>query len=513
MRGKKKKDVGAVNTLGVNESMEKRQEKSACKEYAYWIIFVVLTGLVIFLSFYRLDVKYVDPWDEARHGVNAYEMLHGGSLIQNTYLRQADYYNLKPPMSMWCIMLAMKVFGDSVFALRFTGAACYVLLTIAVGLFARRYGTWESLFAMAFLSCNTTPFLAHMIRSGDADSLYVLFFTLAMLAMMKAGDDMRYVYACGLCFSLAFLTKSFHAGIIPVIGLLYFLLTGIIKKMKVRHWTGFLLAAFFPILIWIALRMRIDGTAFLKAMWETDVLGRTDGTLQNNIAPFSYYFSYYFGAMSQKTTIYLCALVICMLGAVLFSKKLAWSNRSEYLGYILWFALTFLAFSCVTNKLLWYVYPALIPLLMGAGIVLARLLQSKELITGVKLLLAAAGIFIVCYFVKEEIKVINSQDANEFQTLIYNAAQFSGLTGCQVYVEYDRENANWSQQDVFVAEIAGDYSCINGGLMELNLQSTYQGKKGILFIHDDVYQADPELYDGLKKITQTEVYYAFVVNY
>lgn len=74
----------------------------------YPILLILLIGLIAFLSFYKLDVKYVDPWDEARHGVNAYEMANGGSLIQSTYMRQADYYNLKPPLSMYGIMLGWR---------------------------------------------------------------------------------------------------------------------------------------------------------------------------------------------------------------------------------------------------------------------------------------------------------------------------------------------------------------------------------------------------------------------
>ena len=211
----------------------------------YPILFILLIGLIAFLSFYKLDVKYVDPWDEARHGVNAYEMANGGSLIQSTYMRQADYYNLKPPLSMYGIMLGMAIFGNTVFALRFYAALSYVLLALCVGLFAKRYGKLESLLAVAFLAVNTTAFQAHMIRSGDADSLYVLLFTLAMICMMKIRENGRYSYACAFLFALAFLTKSFHAGLIAVIGGLYLLLTGLFKKIRLKEYILFILVFIF----------------------------------------------------------------------------------------------------------------------------------------------------------------------------------------------------------------------------------------------------------------------------
>lgn len=96
-------------------------------------------------------MKYVDPWDEARHGVNAYEMANGGSLIQSTYMRQADYYNLKPPLSMYGIMLGMAIFGNTVFALRFYAALSYVLLALCVGLLQSVTESWNHYWQWHFL--------------------------------------------------------------------------------------------------------------------------------------------------------------------------------------------------------------------------------------------------------------------------------------------------------------------------------------------------------------------------
>ena len=88
-------------------------------EKAYPVFFVLLTAWIAFLCFYRLGMKYVDPYDEAQHGTNAYEMLRQGKLFVNTYLYEKDYYNLKPPLSMWMLMGSFKLFGNTVFALRF----------------------------------------------------------------------------------------------------------------------------------------------------------------------------------------------------------------------------------------------------------------------------------------------------------------------------------------------------------------------------------------------------------
>lgn len=493
--------------------MEKRMK------IIYPVCFVLLIALIAFLSFYKLDVKYVDPWDEARHGVNAYEMANGGSLFQNTYLRQADYYNLKPPLSMWCIMLGAAIFGEGVFALRFYSALCYVVLAIAAGLFIKKkYGNAESLFATAFLAVNTTAFEAHMIRAGDADSLFVLLFTLAMICMMQIPEKKWNLYLCGLFFSLAFLTKSFHAGIIAVIGGLYLILTGEIKKLSVKNWLLFLASILIPLLLWIVPRAMIDGGAFFQKMWETDVLGRTDGTLHNNIAPFTYYAEYFLGAMSGTVTPYLCAFVICLIGLFLFSKSFAWKNREKYIGWVLWILVPFVGFSLVTNKLLWYMYPVLVPLLLSAGIMCGKILKNRQVLLSLRCLFAGVVVLILLCYTGSVYGTIDAQEPNEFQELVKEVAVSGQYNGCEVFVDYNLNedgsiHSVWSQQDVFVAEAYGDFRCVEEGYMGLMLRSTITGETGIVFVGEDVYEEYGTFYKEKEIAAQSEHYYALLVQY
>lgn len=500
------------------EREQHRRAKAEGKAVWYPILFAALIALIAFLSFYKLDVKYVDPWDEARHGVNAYEMANGGSLFQNTYLRQADYYNLKPPLSMWCIMLFMGIFGNTVFALRFGSALCYVLLAVSAGLFVRRYGKLESLLAVAFLAANTTAFQAHMIRAGDADSLYVLLFTLAMFAMMRIPEHPNNLYVCGVLFALAFLTKSFHAGVIALIGGLYLILTGQIKQIRVKHWILFFLSVTVPILLWAVPRYLIDNMTFFRKMWETDVLGRTDGTLHSNPAPFSYYLSYYFGAASGKVTVYLCAFVLILLAAVVFSHFFAWKNKTAYIGWLLWAVVPLLAFSAVSNKLLWYVYPSLVPVLLAAGIGAARLIKEKRILPFFRVMVAVATAVILVFYVHGIVETINRQGTNDFQMLVRQVAEDDTYDGCQVFVEYALNEDGtvqsvWNQQDVFVAEAYGDYECMQNGLLSVMTRSTYSGKTGILFVGDDVYNASVDVYEAYETIAQNGGYRALLVSY
>lgn len=438
-------------------------------------IFFFMTA---FFCFYKLGVKYVDPWDEARHGVNAYEMLKQKNLFQNTYLYEPDYYNLKPPLSMWCQMLSFLILGASPFSLRFYSGICYLVLAVVSASFVwKRYGRLEAVLSLALLGVNTTPFAAHMIRAGDADSLYVLLFSLAMLFMIQIPDKQSNLYFCGLFFSLAFLTKSYHAGVIVVIGGLFLLFTGELKKMKLKNWLYFLLAIFVPILAWAIPRFAVDGAEFLKQMLLTDVLGRTDGTLKNNIQPFGWYASYYLGTMSGKLTIYLWAVVVIIAGLFVLSvgknKEEFKAYKNDLLAYGLWILIPFVAFSAVSNKLLWYLYPVTIPLLMSMAIVVAKLLKDKRIMMGLKMF--ATVLTMVCIFIygKDVYITVQNQTAvegNDFQNLVKEASQKvraeygedAKITAAVVYGMDENNNLNttWAGQDVFVAEAYGDFICV-----------------------------------------------------
>lgn len=488
------------------------------KERIFQLLCVCLFAWLAFLCFYKLDVKYVDPWDEARHGVNAYEMLKQGSLVKSTYLYQTDYYNLKPPLSMWSIMLSMVLFGKSVWTLRLASVICYLCLALCVVCFARkRYGRLPALFSLALLCANTTPFIAHMVRAGDADSLYVLLFSLAMICMLQIRDDHRKLYLCGFLFALAFLTKSFHAGLIAVIGGLYLLLTGLFKKIRLKEYVLFILSFGAPIGLWVISRLCTDGTAFLKEMWLTDVLGRSQSGFGSNEAGFSYYFSYYLGNMSGKVPVYrivLCLLLVsCLILAVMSfvqkhrTKHGADGNgtknvKDDMIGFSLWILIPALAFSVVRTKLLWYEYPAITALLIAAGIAAGLVCEKKKLPVGIRVALGAVLLVTAGYYSHDLLQTFEQYGkdgymTNDFQLLIEETAngaqkygteieesakkadepeankeiEKTGKQGVTVYVyraltTEDPEkpvDTQWAQQDVYVAEAYGDYICENDG--------------------------------------------------
>ena len=100
------------------------------------MVLLVLT----FICFHNLADAPIYDYDEARHAANAYEMMRDGNLLVNTWGGEADYWNLKPPLSMWLIMVGYAVFGFAPWGVRVPSVVCYILTIVFVVLTARK--TW-----------------------------------------------------------------------------------------------------------------------------------------------------------------------------------------------------------------------------------------------------------------------------------------------------------------------------------------------------------------------------------
>ena len=439
----------------------------------YWIFFLLGTAMVAFLCFRCLGIAQIDSWDEARHGISAYEMMQNGNYLINTFQGQADYWNVKPPLSFLTIAAGFAVFGYNAIGLRFFSALAYLAASVCTGLFARRYSRLAALLVMVFCAANYFPFKAHLVRAGDADSLYLLLFTLAMLAMLKIRERQQWIYVCGLCFSLAFLTKSFHALMIAAIGGLFLLLTGELKKMRLRTWIGFLASALLPVMIWAVLRYQYDGMTFFQNMFEADIVGRTAaGGTEGHGAPFLYYvtsifwnFDYIYGWLS----------LIVLLGiAYLLFRPLRKEGHplplTDQTGILLWLFIPLLGFSLVSTKLMWYVYPCTIPLFLLAAVFLAEFLQAPRipawLLTAFALLILGGS----AYFIRGNyLDNVRGAHSNALQTFIIEQFSRDGqYTGSTVYLDaYDpflyANTTEWEQNNRLLAMLEGDLRCQNGG--------------------------------------------------
>ncbi len=341
-----------------------------------WALFAFVMFFAAYNAFWGLDNGLINNWDEARHGVNAVEMLESGNYIVNTYDGDNDYYNVKPPLSSWLTALSFRIFGYNLIGLRFFSALCLPVAALCAMLFLRKYyGPWASICAGALLACFGMRFF-HLFRTGDPDALFFLccLLTCIFLAMAYL-KSRKHLIGAGLFVSLAFLSKSMHVFPLLLVVVLSLILLRRIAAFKAKEILLYLLLPMaLPALAWALLRYSYDGITFFRYLFELDVLNRVTTVVEGHSGGFGYYFGalhYYLGAPL------FWSVAAIMLAVLIYSRvKARGDNRPRQASDTLEtnaaanrvlltiFGLMTLApiavFTASATKLGWYVFPSLI---------------------------------------------------------------------------------------------------------------------------------------------------------
>lgn len=462
--------------------MTKQKQELFCN-----IILILLFLVLAFITFYNLGEFKVNDWDEARHGVSAYEMLKNKNYIINTYNYKNDYWNLKPPISFWMIMLSYKLFGATIFSMRLYSALSILILAICVVIFIKKkYSKFTAIIWLFLLCCCSPIYYSHMGRNGDADAIALLFLTISMLSMLKIDTNIKNLYLAGFFFSLVFLTKSWHSLSIVAIGGLFLIITGLIKTIKLKEWIYFILSFIVPIGVWGTVRYFNDGSKFFVNMVQYDLLKRTSTGIEGNGQNFFYYFKY----LITHNLFQAFSIIILLIWFIILLKKLKHNflNKNDTIGYLLWIFVPLILFSLAKTKLDWYVIPIMIPVLMVTSIIFTTLI--KNLNTN-KILFGIVSFVFISLNLLNFIKIvnyINNPLKDSLQDFITNKiSTHTDLKGNNAYIDVD--TSNWSQSLLFLGEIEMDFKCNDGGISSyLNNNS-----KSVLITTKEKYLSNKDL--------------------
>jgi len=465
--------------------VQKNKKNNLCPQIGKNIeagLLFFLTIWVGILCFYHLGEAATHNTDEARHIANAYEMFKNSEVWIHTYKYVTDYFNYKPPLSMWCIMLCFRVFGINSFTMRMYSAMAWMLLYfVFVGFLWKKCLRWSSVvFGLAFIS-GLDLFFFHGARSADADALYLLLFSCAMIALYLAEEKPYYLALFGFCVSLCFMTKCFHIATAFVIFLCYF--PRLYKKIKWKHMALCGLAGMIPVGVWAIVRFSFDGLTFFKGMLGREVVDR--------VAESSDYFGYLRYFLRQPVCV--VSVIIIAGSSVLLAisgklkmkaKKAGSLNKAiEYgrLGWIyknvvcaqsylffLWFIVPFLIYSASGAFMEWYSYVCFLPLYVLLAMRFSKLLHQKGYLP-FKILFA--GCLLICVYMQtsEAVTTLKYMKDTGFrkdlQTLMEKAPAYRGA---DIYIEksgqeYKPQN-EWEQNCVADAYITGDFHPIDGGV-------------------------------------------------
>ncbi|MEA5136859.1 MAG: glycosyltransferase family 39 protein [Candidatus Fimivivens sp.] len=478
-------------------------------EKNFWLLSLAIFGVIVFFTCYRLGQLPARDWDEARHGISAYEMMKSGDYIVNTYQYANDYYNLKPPMSFWGIVLGYKLFGFTLFGMRFYSALAFILSVASVFFFCfKRYGRIEALCTLLFLACASPFYRYHFARHADADSLFSLFVLISLLALMLMEEWSPAIYICPFAFSLSFLTKSWHSLYVPLIVFVFMLLRKMFFSIKPLQWCGFIGMGALPLFLWGMARFSQDGTKFFIDMIRVDLLNRTTQVLEGHFGSSLFYPKILF-YRSLITGFLPVALIILYVffsihQSVDLSEK---SNFKHDLPVILmWFFVPLVLFSIAKTKLSWYSIPILYPIIIFSGVVFALMLQSKpHAILGRAIACALVVLVVVPSFMRtyQEIQPAYSDD---LQWMLHDEKSLlSATAGSTAYIVADNANLieSGKQKYVLLGELYYDWKCKEG---DVDSFLSDQGAS-VMVISQDIYQNNLQKVSMLKTLTQNQYFY------
>lgn len=322
------------------------------------ILLLLLIASFVFL--WNAQTGSLTSWDEAFYAQVSREMLMSGNYLDLTW-RGQPWFD-KPPLYMWATVFFYKLFGVNEFTVRLFSALCAIGTILIVYLFCNKLYSRHAASAASLILLSTWHFI-WAGKVGMLDAAVTFFITLSIFLFKLGEDNQVYLFFSGITFSLAFLTKSFAALVVPVTILLYIIFT---KRFWIFKKPGF----------WFG----VIASLIILGWWYAQVFIRHHEVLSINYFRNSLFVNTIKGVDSTTGSIFNYLEVIPNKGrpwaamglfALLYAMwRIIINNRNKDLMLPMIWALTVLVvFSVVKTKLHWYmvpIYPSL-AILIGWG--------------------------------------------------------------------------------------------------------------------------------------------------
>jgi 4-amino-4-deoxy-L-arabinose transferase-like glycosyltransferase len=253
----------------------------------------IIVGAAVFIGF---DIgRPIGLWDESRLAVNALEMSQRGVRLITTYGFAPDLWNTKPPLLIWLMAGAIRLFGAQEWAIRLPSLLAAVA-TVALTLwFAWRLSASLRVMVLAGLTLALSAgfYGYHAAMTGDYDALLTLLVTAYLFLLFDVLHRRRptavAVVACGLLVAAACLTKGI-AGVVPGLGVaIYVLARGRWRRLFETpwYWLAGLLAAALVVGFYAVREALAPG--YLAAVMSNELGGRYLEGMGGHIRPAYYY--------------------------------------------------------------------------------------------------------------------------------------------------------------------------------------------------------------------------------
>ncbi|NPA46320.1 MAG: hypothetical protein GXO24_03805 [Chlorobi bacterium] len=238
---------------------------------------------------------HITLWDQdeaAYAGFAKYMLDKGNSVIPYYYWSEI---HRKPPLHVWFIALAYKMFGINTFAVRFFSALWVWLSVLLIRIKGARYlGVKYARMAALFMAGNV--FVLILGKTGLTDGMMLFLYTLAGLSLTEYFTEgrRRSLIPFYVALALGMLVKGppivLWAGFWWLLLWLFYPEKKTVVRMHPWIWG---VAALIPFGIWIYKAWKLD-PEFVKWWWDWYIMRRTHEAVINQTGPPGYYFILFF---------------------------------------------------------------------------------------------------------------------------------------------------------------------------------------------------------------------------
>jgi len=191
--------------------------------YDYRIIFLLI--FVSFFMVYNLWNGSLYPWDEGWYGEIAREIVIDKLGWLTLHYNNNTFFQ-KPPLFIWMIAGAFKTFGVNEFSVRFwsalLGFGCIFLLYF----FTKNIFLSKNLAFFSSLTLLGFTFFYRQARMGMMDVPLAFLVLLGVFLFWIGRKKQSYLFFVGPVIAIAFMIKSFAAFQLPLILLLFSIISG-----------------------------------------------------------------------------------------------------------------------------------------------------------------------------------------------------------------------------------------------------------------------------------------------
>lgn len=368
----------------------------------------ILIGFYLILSLFvlipQLGWHVLVDWDEARQGVNAFEMYKTNNLIYTTFEFQPEHWNTKPPLLIWLQYICMHIFSSFEVAVRFPTVCSIILMGIGlIWLFNKIGRIYTGFFAAVICLCCDTLTYFHCFRSGDYDGMMISFMMLYLTCFFVYAktNKQKYLILFFVFLILDTMTKGIQS-LIPLPALAAYLLITKRFVIELKNKNVYIFSAIFLLIVlgYYFIRERFDN-GYIQSVLDNEVFGRYSSAIEGHNGTKTYYWNLI------KNDNFIFGIILFPL-AVLLNYLLKNKDCKQITSFFLLNILFY--FAVITlgqTKLPWYYFPILpmIAVMIAAGI---DNILTSSLINKRKTVFAITFLAICCCFIYPYSNVVNN---------------------------------------------------------------------------------------------------------